>query len=144
MMKLTDLIKKLVGDYFIIFTVIIVATTILRQIFLPDKYFALKDIFVCMVGALLGDLPTLIFYSQKELSEKEIRLRIVIHFLLLEAVLLTFGYIIGLVVGLENTIFFACQIAVIYVLVRFFRWVADSRDANSINKKLRTIKQDIE
>lgn len=61
-MKLTDYVKKLIRDYFIIFAIIVICITVLRQIFSPDEYFELKDIFVYMICALIGDLPSLIFY----------------------------------------------------------------------------------
>lgn len=119
-MKLADYIKRLIRDYFIIFAIIVISITVLRQIFLPDAYFELKDIFIYMICALVGDLPSLIFYSPKEISEKEMRLRIIIHFVVLETVLLILTNVMGWVNGILNTILFAFQIAVIYVLVHFF------------------------
>ncbi len=141
-MKFTYYIKKLIRDYFIIFAIIVIFLTILRQIFLPDMYLELKDIFICMIGALLGDLPSLIFYSAKEMSEKEMRIRIIIHFVVLEAVLLTFGCVIRLVNGILPTIIFAFQIAVIYVFVRFLSWLDDRKAANRINEKLKAMKDE--
>ncbi len=141
-MKFTDHLKKLIRDYFIIFSIIIIFLTILRQIFSPDKYLELKDIFVCMIGALLGDLPSLIFYSPKEIPENEMRIRIIIHFVVLEAVLLTFGFVIKLVNGILPAIVFAFQIAAIYVFVRFLSWMDDRKAADRINEKLKAMKDE--
>jgi hypothetical protein len=141
-MKFTDYIKKLIIDYFIIFAIIVIFLTILRQIFLPYNYLELKDIFICMIGALLGDLPSLIFYSPKEISEKEMRIRIIIHFVALEAVLLTFGCVVRLANGIIPTIIFAFQIAVIYVFVRFLSWMDDRKAAYRINEKLKAMKDE--
>lgn len=141
-MKLTDYIKKLIRDYFIIFAIVVISITVLRQIFSPDEYFELRDIFIYMTCSLVGDLPSLIFYSPKELSEKEMQLRIIIHFVVLEAVLLTFANVMGWVTGIQNTILFAFQIAVIYVMVRFLSWMDDRKTANRINEKLKTMKDE--
>lgn len=141
-MKLTDFIKKLIRDYFIIFAIIVICITLLRQIFSPDAYFKTKDIFIYMVGALLGDLPSLLFYSPREIPEKEMRLRSMIHFVMLEAVLLIFGNVLGLVNGILNTVIFAIQIAVIYVFVRFLAFIDDRKAANGINEKLKAMKHE--
>lgn len=138
-MKLTDYIKKLIRDYFVIFAIVVICITVLRQIFSPDEYFELKDIFIYMICALAGDLPSLIFYSPKEISEKEMRLRLIIHFVVLEAVLLTLANVMGWVTGILNTILFAFQIAVIYVLLRFLSWMDDRKVAYRINEKLRVM-----
>ncbi|MBU3092862.1 DUF3021 domain-containing protein [Clostridium sp. CF011] len=139
-MKLTDYIKKFIRNYFMIFGIIVISITVLRQIFSPDKYFELKNIYIYMICSLVGYLPSLIFYSTKEISEKEMRLRIIIHFVVLEVVLLILGNVIGWVNGSINTIVFAVQIAVIYVFIRFLSWKDDRKTAHRINEKLKGIK----
>lgn len=139
-MKLTDFIKKIIIDYFIIFAIVVMSITILRQIFFPDEYFKLKDIFIYMISSLVGALPGLIFYSSKEISEKEMKIRMIVHFVVLEAALLTFGNIIDFVNGILDTILFAFQIAIIYILVRFFSWMDDRKAARRINEKLKDMK----
>lgn len=141
-MKLIDYIKKLIRDFFIIFAIIVICITILRQIFMPDEYFELKDIFIYMICSLVGDLPSLILYLPKEISEKEMRLRIIIHFMVLETVLLTLANVMGWVTGIVNTILFAFQILVIYVIVRLLVWTDDRKVAQKINEKLKAMKDD--
>ncbi|MNT40779.1 hypothetical protein D3C72_1771120 [compost metagenome] len=63
-----------------------------------------------------------------------------IHFVVLEAVLLTFGHVFGLVHGVLNTTIFAVQIAVIYGIVRLLTYLDDKRSSNKINEKLKTMK----
>ena len=139
-MKLSDIIKKLIRNYFIIFSIIVISNTVLRQIFSPNEYIELKSIYIYMICSLVGDLPILIFYSQKEISEKQMRVRILIHFVVLEVVLLTLGNVMDLVKGNLNTILFAVQIAVVYGFVRFLSWMDDRKTANRINEKLREMK----
>jgi hypothetical protein len=38
-MKIADYIKKLIRNYFVIFTVIVMSIAVLRQIFSPDAYY---------------------------------------------------------------------------------------------------------
>jgi hypothetical protein len=141
-MKLTDYVKKLIRDYFIIFAIIVIFITVLRQIFSPDENFELKDIFIYMISALVGDLPSLILYSPEAISEKEMRLRIIIHFMVLEAVLLTLANVMGWVASIPGTIILAFQIALIYMLVRFLSWRDDRKIAHRINEKLKAMKDE--
>ena len=140
-MELKDFIKKLFRNYFIIFAIVVICITLLRQIFSPHEYFELKDIYKYMICSLAADLLSLFFYSTKEISEKEMRLRIIIHFVALEAVLLTLANVMGWVVGSLSTIILAFQIAVISVIVRFLSWKDDSKVANRINGKLKAMKE---
>lgn len=139
-MKLSDYIKMLIRNYFIIFAIIVINITVLRQIFAPDKYFELKDIFIYMICSLVSSLPSLIFYSPKEISEKEMRLRVIIHFIVLEAVLLILVNVTGWVTGIQNKIILMIQIAVIYAVVRVITWIDDRSAANRINEKLKAMK----
>lgn len=140
-MELKHFIKEFIRNYFIIFAVIVIVITLLRQIFSPGAYFELTDIFIYMICALVADLPSMIFYSKKEISEKEMRLRRIIHFVILEAVLLTLANVMGWVTGGLNTFLFALQIGVIYMLVRSFSWLDDRRAARKINEKLKEMKE---
>ena len=141
-MRLKDHLRKLAQDYFTIFAVIVITLTILRQVFAPDTHFELKDIFIYMICALVADLPSLILYTPKEISEKEMRLRIILHFVVLEAALLVLGNVTGWVKGASSTVIFAIQIAVIYVVIRFLKWKGDSQSAQSINQRLQAMRDE--
>jgi hypothetical protein len=141
-MKLSDYIKKLIRNYFIIFAIIIITITVLRQLFAPNEYLELKDIFIYMICALVGDLPSLIFYSPKEIPENEMRLRVVIHFVVLEAALLVLANVTGWVTGILNTAIVAIQIALIYLIVRSLSWMDDRKAANRINERLKAMRDE--
>lgn len=143
-MKISAYLKKFIIAYFIIFALIVIGITVLRQIFAPDTYFELKDIYIYMICALVGDLPSFILYSSREISEKERRLRIIVHFVVLEAALLILANVMGWVIGLLSSSLLAFQIAVIYVLVRFLSWRDDRKDALRINQMLKALKEESE
>jgi hypothetical protein len=93
-----------------------------------------------MICALVGDLPGLIFYSPKEIPENEMRLRIIAHFVVLEAGLLLLANAMGWVTGILNSVVVGIQIALVYAAVRFLSWMNDRKAANSINEKLKAMK----
>ena len=141
-MKLTDFIKRLIRNYFIIFAIIVIFLTILRQIFLPDSFFTVNDIYIYMLCSLAADLSSLILYSHRKIPEKEMRIRIILNFLVLESILLVLANVMGWISGIQNTIVLAVQIALIYVVIRFVLWMSDRKSAQSINEKLKTLKND--
>ncbi|WDV45804.1 DUF3021 family protein [Clostridiaceae bacterium M8S5] len=139
-MKYKNYIKRFINNYCITFAIIVMFITILRQIFAPNEYFELKEVFIYMTCAFISCLPGLIFYSPKEISEKQMKVRRVIHFVLLEIVLLVFGNILNILTSKIMTFLLALQIAIIYIVVRFLSWTEDKKDAHSINEKLKVMK----
>jgi len=119
--------------------------TLLRQMFYPDMAFAfdLKSIYFIMAISFLSALTGFILYSPNELSEKEMRIRIIIHFFTLEILLIVLGSAIHLVNGTLEIIIFALQIAVVYIIVRLLSWQNDKKDAKKINEKLMALKKEL-
>lgn len=138
-MKLSEFIKKIIKDYFIIFGVVIFVVTALNS----ESGFALniKDLYTVMIGALAGDLTSFILYSPNEMSGKETRVRICIHFIVLEGILLLLAHILGIASGYIQLAKFAVEIAVIYLVLRFLSWQVYKKDAKEINEKLGNMKK---
>ncbi|WP_433946546.1 DUF3021 family protein [Paenibacillus sp. SN-8-1] len=139
-MRLMDITKRIAKNYFIVFALIVICLTVLRQFFSTGKYFELKEIYIYMICACISIVPSLIFYSPEELSGKKYRIRVILHFAALEAVLLTFGHVTGLVNDVANTAILAVQVAVIYGVVRLLTYMEDRKSSNKINEKLKTMK----
>ncbi|CAH0119717.1 DUF3021 family protein [Paenibacillus sp. CECT 9249] len=142
-MKLTELVNRIVKNYFIIFGSIVMTITILRQVFYPDTVFDLKSIYMIMAFSLIGALTGFILYSHHNISERNIRIRIAIHFCALELTLISLGYLLGIVESAASLILLAVEIAAIYVIVRLLSWQNDKRAAKKINEKLLALKEDI-
>lgn len=136
MMRKTDLFSNLIRNYFIIFTIIILGTAL----FNPTHAFTFREIMLSALFALAGDLPLLVYYSKEELTIKRRYLRIVIHFILLEIVILTFGNVTGQVSGVEQTALFGLEILGIYTLVRMVSWLIDRKTAKDINLRIANIR----
>ncbi len=135
-------VQKIIKNFFIIFASIIMIVTMLRQIFYPDMAFDLKSIYIIMAISFLSALTGFILYSPNDLSEKKMRIRIIIHFFTLEILLIVLGSAINLVNGALGIISLALQIAVIYIIVRLLSWRNDKQDAKKINEKLKALKKD--
>lgn len=141
-MRLTEFMQKIVKDFLIIFAAIIIILTFLRQLYLPGSAFDLESIYIIMAFSLLSALLGFILYTPNDINEKEMRLRIVIHFLTLEILLISLASIFSLVNSAPEAVILAVQIAVIYILVRLLSWQKDKKDAMQINEKLQALKKD--
>lgn len=135
-MELRELIKKLVISYPIIYGCSMMATFVFCMIFYPDSDFRLDYFGKMFLFALVADLPSLVFYSKRELSHKELMVRIIIHLLLLEGVLLVIGRLMGLHDNMAEGIFFFFIVLAVYVVVLLLVFSDDARQAKEINKAL--------
>ncbi|ULT59285.1 DUF3021 domain-containing protein [Neobacillus drentensis] len=142
-MTLTIFLQKIIKDFLIIFASIIIIITILRQIYYPHMSFELKSIYIIMAFSFISALIGFILYSPKDLSEQKMRLRIIIHFITLEILLIALASVFTIVNNALDGIILALQIAVIYFLVRLLSWKNDKKDAEKINEKLKALKQDV-
>ncbi|MDQ0175657.1 DUF3021 family protein [Bacillus chungangensis] len=139
-MKMSEFVQKIIKNFFIIFASIIMMITILRQIYYPNMAFDLKSIYIIMAFSFLSSLTGFILYSPNDISEKKMRIRIIIHFFTLEILLIAIGSVIDLVNSALDGIILALQIAVIYTLVRLLSWRNDKKEAQKINEKLKALK----
>ncbi|SDN47710.1 DUF3021 domain-containing protein [Acetanaerobacterium elongatum] len=141
-MSLASFIKKTVLNYFLIFALIVIGTTVVRQFSTGDKSISLNEIYTFLLCALAGDLPSFILYSRRELTKRQSQLRMAIHFTVLEAVLITLGNITGWVHGwLQSVVFFA-DIGIIYLIVCLFSYNNDRLAARKINERLKEMRQE--
>jgi energy-coupling factor transporter transmembrane protein EcfT len=130
-------------DFLIIFAAIIIIITILQQMYYPDLVFDLKSIYIIMAFSFISALMGFILYSPNDLSEKNIRIRMAIHFFTLEILLIVLASVFDIVNSTVDGFILALQIAVIYFLVRLLSWQKDKKEAQKINEKLKALKKDI-
>lgn len=140
-MELRELIKRLIVSYPIIYGCSIMAAYVFCLFFDPDAVFGLEYLEGFFLFALAGDLPSLVFYSRRELSNREWRIRVILHLLLLEGVLLSFGRVMGLYKTMSEGIFFFFIVLLVYVVVRLLAFSGDISSAKEINEALAEIKK---
>jgi len=142
-MPLSGFIQKAIKDFLIIFALIMIVITFLRQIYYPDMAFDLKSIYIIMGFSFLSTLTGFILYSPNNISDKNMRIRMVIHFITLEFILIAIASVFAIVDSVFDVIILALQIAVIYTLVRLLSWQIDKKEAQKMNEKLKAFKNDV-
>ena len=136
-MKLKEFIKSTLASYFIIVTLVNVATLVLGSIFRPEQRFAFLA--PLLYGAL-GLIPVFIMYSPKELTIKQIVIRKIVQLIALEFILVLAGF------GRENLkaenlaliASFALSVLIIYVLVHVISWVLNLEMARQLTMDLQS------
>jgi len=110
---------------------------ILGVIFYPEVSLDYGAFFSPPFFGAVSVLLSLVTYSKKEQSVKEILIRQAIHLLLIEAMVFGLNYLVGVVFPTVVNITLALGIAVIFVLVYWIVWLNDCKSADLFNQKLK-------
>ena len=139
-MKLMEFIKSTLASYFIIVTLVNVATLVLGSIFRPEQRFGYEAFLAPLLYGALGLIPVFIMYSPKELTIKQIVIRKIVQLIALEFILVLAGF------GRENLkaenlaliASFALSVLIIYVLVHVISWVLNLEMARQLTMDLQS------
>lgn len=135
----TFFVKKVMMSFFVSITCISAAMALIGMLFEPDTRFGYEAFLSPLIFGALASLPLLVKYSKKELSVKQAAIRNVIHFLLLEAVVLSVLYLLGMLTSVSMTISLGISILVIDLTVNLVLWINDKRTAKEFNNALRKL-----
>lgn len=135
-----ELIKRLVVSYPVIYGGAMMATWLCCMVYAPDSVFGLDYFGRMFLVALAGDLPSLIFFSRKELTEKQWMLRTAVHLAVLVAVLLIIGYFMDFYHGFGEGAVFAASVFLVYAAVKVLCFTGDFVEARRMNERLKRMK----
>lgn len=142
-MELKDILKKMLKDYFLIVTGVFFCEIIFCTLFFPDARFTVKELCYPLVGGVLFDLPTLIFYSPAEISKKQWLCRYILHLVVLEVTVISAAhFLFGWLEGNDFMQHFilVIMILLVYLMVILLGWRNELQVAGQINRKLQEIK----
>lgn len=111
-------------------------TYIVAVLVKPDAVFGVPFLGNMLLFSIAGTLPGIIYYTSREISEKEWWIRTIIHYVLLNALLLPISHGIGLWSGIGGCAIFVVCILVIDILVHLLSFGLDWIVARDINKML--------
>jgi hypothetical protein len=137
-MDLKEILSRMFHSYFIILTGTLTAAAVFCSIFANDAAFGVDMFWKMLLLALLTDLPLLLFYSRKEISNKGWIAREILHFGVIIAILLYFGYTWEWIEPsfLQTGIFIALVVGV-YAAVRVIVFQLDKKTAEQLNKGIK-------
>ena len=137
-MSFKAFMKSVAETYFVVVTLIVFATYLLGMIFRPDAVLTYEAFLSPLIYGLLGTLPALVLYSKKELTMRQMLWRKVLQLVLLETVLVFFGFGTS-VLSRDNislVLSFMLSVLVIFVLAHVIMYVLDKEQARQLNSAL--------
>ena len=97
---------------------------------------------VVMGTAAVTSIPTLLFYFKEEPTKLQARIRIVIHFCLIQAIVMTEGFLLGWYKNFPMALLVFAMITAVYLLTFLFSYITRTRTAKSINESLKKFNAD--
>ncbi len=130
-----DFLKSLFTSFFIVVTLVTLAMAILGLIFEPDRTFGYDAFFSPLFYGALSMLPSIVMYSRKELSIRQMFFRKLIQLVLIELLLLGFMFMHGYH---EFRLLFPQAVAILFITlsVSVISWLLDVKNARELNKEL--------
>ncbi|MCM1047227.1 MAG: hypothetical protein NC433_02240 [Clostridiales bacterium] len=144
-MSLKEILYRSLMIYFILVACITAGIAILGSVLDPDASFGYSAFVSPFIFAALGVIPNLLMYSSKELSDKQIILRKIIQFAVIEVEVLGVC-IISPIIHTENpevVIGVIISVLVIFILVHFIIIVNDYFSAKQLTKELMQFQKNI-
>lgn len=138
----TFFVKKVMMSFFISVTCICTAMALVGMVFEPDARFGYEAFLSPLIFGAVASIPSLVQYSKKDLSLRQTAIRNVLHFLLLEAVILSILYFLGLLTSVSMAVSLGISIFVIDLTVNLVMWINDKRTAKEFNYALKKLQDD--
>lgn len=138
-MSFKAFLKRCLMEYFVITTCVTAAIAILGQVLDPTARFGYEAYFSPLIFGLVGLVPSFLTYSRKELSFKQALVRKALHFIVLEATLVAFGFGAGVLHAFFDASLFALAVFIVYLTVNLISWQFDKKEAVEINKTLKAL-----
>ena len=140
-MDFGELKKMMIHDFFYIYAGSIFGTYLFCSVFYPDAVFALSYFRWMAIFSLAGDATLLVFYSKKVLTERQFLMRTIIHFILLETVLMIFAGVLKLYESVLEAAAFFFVVLLVYIMVKFLSFKNGSKEAEAINRRIQEINE---
>ncbi|WMC92358.1 hypothetical protein [Kineothrix sp. MB12-C1] len=138
----TFFVKKIMMSFFVSVTCICAVMALIGMIFESDIRFGYEAFLSPLIFGAIASLPLLVKYSRSELSLKQTVVRNVIHFVLLEAVILSVLYFGEILTSMSMAISLGISIFVVDLTVNLVLWINDKRIANEFNSALKILQND--
>lgn len=136
-----DTIKTLITHFFVI-TVSVLFVISLANLIDGAKYYPASYPWMVLITGALTALPSLIFFSKKELSKNSYRIRTVINFLINGSIVMILGYLWKWYTSFGYALLVFLMYVFVYAIVCAYSYFVQYHTAQSINKALERFNSD--
>jgi len=139
-MSFGDFFKKSLMRFFIIVTCVTALIGILGLIYEPNRRLGYEAFFSPFIFGVIGIIPSIVTFSREELTLKQMLFRKVIQLIVLECMVLLFGYLVGIIKH-NMIISVALSVLSVFITVHFIEWIIDSKTADKLNDNLKVFQE---
>lgn len=133
-----EFLINIITTYFALVTMITIAMLILGSYFAPEASFGYMAYASPLIYAACGIIPTAVMYSKRELTVKELVIRKIIQFFLVEGVVLAVSYqSLDSHTGQSKVLIsMAICVCIIFVLAHIISWFQNCMSAKQMTEEL--------
>lgn len=143
MNNIKEAIKMVVSHFFVITVAVLIFTTLGKSINGVKEY-PIYYVWQVVLTGVVGALPSFIFYSRKELTKKQWIVRYVVHFFVIETVILTEGWIFDWYSGFLSALIIAFVVILVYAVVYAYSYFVKFNTVKRVNSALKDFNKDEE
>lgn len=126
--------------FFVITACVSIAEGILGMIYYSDMYLPYNAMFSPALFGIATSFPSLVLYSKKELSVRQLVIREIIHALLVETTVFLLNYFAGNIKSVSVAVSLAATVLIIIAAVDLIEYINDRRVADELNEALKKIR----
>ncbi len=136
-MKNKERLHEMLMSFFVCTTCITILEGTIGMLVYPQVKLGYDAFFSPPIFGAFSVLFSLVNYSRKELSIRQVLFRRLIHLLMIEALVFGLNYACGTIFEPFAGVLLAVSIAVVFVAVYALLWFMDSRSAQQFNRELK-------
>ncbi len=140
-MSIKEFLERQLSNMLMIQAGVGLAMGVLGSIYEPEARFGCKAFFAPLIYAFFCTLPGIVGYSAKELTMKQMLIRELINFLLVELTMLSLLYVQGALKSVDRALALAVAVLAVYLVTLLAGWLRDGRVAQDMNEQLKKIKE---
>lgn len=139
-----DTVKLVISHFFIISTGVFFVMSLSNLLFEGNEPLSPELPWEIFLTGILGALPSFLFSFKNEPTKKQFRVRTVIHFIVIETVVMTEGALFGWYGGLADALVLFVVILAVYLFVWAYSYFMNMHLARDINAALKRFNEDDE
>ena len=139
-----DTVKLVITHFFIISTGVLFIISLSNLLFEGNEPLSPELPWEIFLTGILGALPSFLFSFKNEPTKKQFRVRTVIHFIVIETVVMTEGALFEWYGGLADALVLFVVILAVYLFVWAYSYFMNMHLARDINAALKRFNEDDE
>ncbi len=128
---------KMIVSHFLVICVSVMFFTSILNLSLGHKFLPIEYPFQILLTGLITSLPSALFYFKNEPSKKQFYFRFLIHFCIIETIVMIEGSLIGWYNDITEAIIVFVIVILVYAAVLLYSRLENTFTAKSINDALK-------